>query len=965
MPEEGSTRAFNNFNATHHQPFVIYVHSESYLQLADKQSEIKNTTVINNPKPYATGYYIAINERLRDVINQRISVARLQQYFPEFLENKMCKTFVGTDCFTQFLHSLYNLTERLSYLFQFHNITEIPPGYENSRSSATKCILCGKPFEKDCIRAIDHDHWTGDYVGIAHQVCNINTRTSRRFFPVYFHNFKSYDCHSLCKTAEFALKENIKIQVIPLTTEKYLSLSLKWPVSTFTARDGKTITLFNEIRFLDSCQYLPSSLNFLTNQCFNDNGISAFVHTAKEFKDIADFEIVLRKGVFPYSYFNHPDVLQESYLPPQSAFVDDLNGGIVINDDAYRHAQRVWISAGCSNLQDYMLFYLRTDIMMLTDVFETFRLRCESVHRLDPVFFYSLPGFAWEAALRQTGIELELISDYDMYSLIERGTRGGLTVCTRHHVKTSNHYTDPTQFTSPDSPGSSYVFTLDANSLYAWAMCQSLPYGGFRFLNSEEIEENFQLSDITAWPSPHGETGYILEVDICYPEDSHDHTASYPFMPCHERISAEQYSAAMLKQWWLSDPNTKFIPNENKLIASCTSKKNYVLHIQTLLFYIQHGMILEKIHNIIAFKQKPWLAPYISGNIDKRKTATSTAESDFYKLSNNAVFGKSQEQKRNRTSFQLALDGSDNLDRLISKSSYGGSIIFSDTLAGVYNKAGGIKLDQPLYVGFTILELSKLHMFHFFYDIIKPLFVDDVCEVIYTDTDSLFLYIKGDKIISKLQSIRDEWLDGSNLPTNHPLYCIHNKGVIGKFKDEMDGFTVAEFIGLRPKMYALQTFENTCKKRAKGVKKAIVINDLKFNDYMQVYNTLCAPIFVDQTTLRSQRHQVSTITQRKKALSLFDNKRYWIDNCVSFPYGHYRIEHLQNLEEEARLLWFKEHRCKPQKEQKQRRPYKRPNELILKRKGKKPKKENNIECVNNEEMMQMLDNYDEELEFLY
>ena len=929
MPDEGECITFGKMlNSTHHHPFVFYADTESYLQPGEMMMGNK-TKVLNTHVPCAVGYYLAINDTMKKVMEDDMATEMVTKHLPEF-PHGLYKSFTGDgDCFTQFLESLYDITERLTKLFGFWK-KKMPVGFEKERLSATHCVLCSRAFNKENVRVIDHDHWTGEYVGIAHQACNLQVRAVKRFFPVYFHNWKGYDAHLLCKTAKFSKREQVEIGCIPTSTEKYLSMSLKWKVGSFRPFDeDRIITLKNELRFLDSCQYLSSSLAHLIDLQYRDLGVQGFPHSINTNPD--NFELVAsRKGVFPYSYFDGMEKLNDTCLPPIEAFANDLNDGEPISQQDYDHATNVWRKTNCKNLGDYLSVYLKSDIIGLADVFENFRTICESAHHMDPIFFYSLPGFAWQSALRQTQIELKLLTDYNMYTMLERGIRGGMTVCTRHHIQASNFYTNPEKYTDPNDEDSTYIFTLDANSLYAWALSQPLPVGDFEWIKEEELSSLFPM-ELDQWPDMDGDVGYILEVDLTYPGEIQRRTATYPLAPAHETIRADSFTIEMLEQWKQSCPVSKYVPDDRKLIASCNPKEQYVVHGKNLHFYLSQGMQLNKIHSVIRFSQKSWLAPYISGNIEKRKTATSTSRSDFYKLSNNAVFGKTTEKIRNRSNFSLYTDER-KIQAAVNKASYAGSIIFSQELAGIYSKRNNVKLNQPIYIGFSVLELSKLHMFRFFYEVIQPLFMEDeACEVMYTDTDSLHLRIKGKNIISKLQSIRDEWIDGSNLPVDHPLHCLHNKGIIGKFKEEMDGKTITDIVALRPKMYSIKTSDGSIKKRAKGVKKSALQNKINFDHYMKVYLNEMGPISVDQVTIQSRRHEVFTIKQTRKALSLFDNKRVWTSKNYSVPFGSIAHNCILHAEEFAQHIWF-ERNGKKTKSAKLRKPYQPPNDIIRKRK---------------------------------
>ena len=194
-----------------------------------------------------------------------------------------------------------------------------------------------------------------------------------------------------------------------------------------------------------------------------------------------------------------------------------------ISDIDYRHASNEFKVFKLENLGNYHDLYVQSDSLLLADVFNNFRDMCIKEYELDPAHFLSLPGLAWQACLKKTNIELELLTDDDMLLMVEEGIRGGICHSIHRYAKASNKYM--TNYNNNEE--SSYIQYLNANNLYGWAMSKKLPVNGFKWLDNEhvinqEFIKNYNEND---------KKGYILEVDVKYPKKLHDLHSDLPFLP--------------------------------------------------------------------------------------------------------------------------------------------------------------------------------------------------------------------------------------------------------------------------------------------------------------------------------------------------------------------------------------------------------------------------------------------------
>jgi len=696
----------------------------------------------------------------------------------------------GMDTVVKFLqHLKVELTEINSV---FSNPVEMTmtEGDVKLFEEVTHCHVCMKPLVKsdgirDAVR--DHCHLTGKFRGAAHNSCNLKLRIypNKTKVPVVFHNLQGYDGHLIM--AHVGSQNFGDITCIPNNMEKYLTFGI------------------GQLQFIDSLQFMNCSLENLAANLVD-------FPIAMKWSDGDNIELLTRKGVYPYDYMDSWERFEETRLPPVESFYSRLYG-CNISDGDYKHAVGVWDAFGIHNLGEYHDLYLKTDVLLLADIFEKFRETSLIHYGLDPAHYYTSPGMSWDALLKKTGIELELLTDIDMHLFIEKGIRGGISMVSHRYAKANNPMCPDY---NPDLPNT-WISYLDANNLYGWAMCQQLPVSDFKWVtNKSEFHKRPRTS----------EYGYIYEVDLEYPQNLHDRDSDYPLAP--EQLEVEESWLSSYQQNLLMDRKmTECV----KLVPTLRNKTKYVVHEKNLQFYIKMGMRVMCVHRVLQFRQAAWMKPYIEFNTNLRTQATTDFEKDFFKLMNNSVFGKTMENLRKRIRVDLVREKFDNdkLRRLIADPAFNTCKVFPNDLVAVHSKKARLKLNKPIYVGLSILDLSKLLMYKFYYEQIKPRYGDNVC-LLYTDTDSLLLMTETPNIYDDMLSDID-FYDTSDYPKDHALFSTKNKKVVGKFKDECAGKPIIEFVGLRPKMYSIKTLDKEVKK-AKGVTKSVIKKDLKHEMYV-------------------------------------------------------------------------------------------------------------------------------------
>ena len=587
MPRKGSKIKFCDGQNQFKVPFIKYADFELILEPIQGPSPDPN-------QPYSQN------------VNQHVSTDWC--VYSKFMYGEVkdpLKLYRGKDCVEKFCDYIRQKAHRL-----FHMVPEKPMDPLTKKQwkrykHSTICHICFKPFNSKEPKVRDHCHYTGRYRGPAHSLCNLRYRIPS-YIPVVFHNLSRYDAHPFIKELG---KNSGDMEVIAKNKEDHISFSVDVAVDKYVDKEGSEKEKLIELRFIDSFKFMSSSLDSLTKNLVS-GGIPEGQHSCKQlfgFKDHSElqYDLLTRKGIYPYVYMSSWDRFEESQLPPIEAFYSKLNMSSISSDN-YQHAQKVWKEFRIHNLGDYHDLYLRTDVVLLANVYKAFRETCLEHYKLNPAHFYTFPGLAWKACLKRTGIRLELLTDPAMLLMFEHGIRGGIIQAVRKYATANNPYMgdkfDPNEDTT-------YLQYLDANNLYGWAMSQPLPTGGFRWV---DIEPN-KISELAT----RTDKGYILEIDVSYPAELHNPHNNLPFMCERMEISGVE-----------------------KLVPNLRDKKGYVVHIRALAQALKHGSILDRIHRAIELDQSAWVKPYIDFNTQLRTKAKNDFKKDFFKLMNNSVLEK-------------------------------------------------------------------------------------------------------------------------------------------------------------------------------------------------------------------------------------------------------------------------------------------------------------------------------------
>ena len=258
----------------------------------------------------------------------------------------------------------------------------------------------------------------------------------------------------------------------------------------------------------------------------------------------------------------------------------------------------------------------------------------------------------------------------------------------------------------------------------------------------------------------------------------------------------------------------------SKLVRNLYDKNNYIVHIRALKQALNHGQKLKKVHKVLQFNQKAWLKEYLDMNTKLRKEEKNDFEKDLFKLMNNAVLEKTLENARKyRNIILVTTDKRKN--QLVSEPNYHTTKWFSENLLAIEMRNIKVKMNKPVYLGLSILYISKTLMYELWYDYMKPKYGDNV-KFCYTDSDIFIMHIKTEDFYEDIADGVEKRFDTSNYQCNRPLTTGKNKNVIGLMKDELGGKLMKEFVALRSKTYAYLMDDIHVTKKVKITKKCVI-----------------------------------------------------------------------------------------------------------------------------------------------
>ncbi|CAG8502763.1 22496_t:CDS:2 [Cetraspora pellucida] len=517
-------------------------------------------------------------------------------------------------------------------------------------------------------------------------------------------------------------------------------------------------------------------------------------------------------GVYPYDYIDSQNRFLETELLPIHEFSTYLHDKISQKD--YEHAQKVWKEFNCKTLDEYHDIYLKTDVLSLADVWTQLQKMSMEYDGLDPSHYVSLSAYSWDAMLKMTEVKIELFTDMAMHDFIEKAKRGGIAMAY-------------------------------ATNLYGWAMNQYLPIGNYKwkvshkYLENNPNEQKKYLEKILNTKAD-AKRGYFLNIKAYFSLKTHDYLSDLP--PAVENMVVSKNMLCSHTTELVDNLDSRHFSATEKLVPYLGSQEDYIIHYQELQYYVKLDMIVDEVTEILSFDQNNWLTPYIVFNTEKcneAKKARNIFLSDFFKLKNNAVYGKTMEN--------------------ICKPSFKYARQLGPLLIRAHIGKASITLNKPIIVGASVLSLSKLHMYHFWYGYIKERYSDNA-QLGYKDTDLYLFQVETEDIYKDMKERPD-------------LFNLNGDTTIGKYKDETPDSKAYH--------YVLANKSTTSKHKEVSKKDCLFGNEV---------------FHAKNIGIRSKDHILSLVESEKKALCPIDTK-HWIlsDKITSLPYGHWCIQAYKNF----------------------------------------------------------------------
>ena len=767
--------------------------------------------------------------------------------------------------------------------------------------SQTRCFVCNNNFKdpKDRHKHHDHSKEKNNVVAYACQRCNQQmTDPQRQGIPIFFHNGAKYDWKIILKgIGNFIEKypHSTKDEIKPLAISSENFITFRW----------------RDMIFLDSIKFMSNSLSEIVKTLTPQQmEIAKDLYRRNGITDDKMIDILSRKNVFPYIWFDSYDKLSATSLPGEENFD---------SKEDYDYAIKAWNILSCKTFKDYHDMYLLADVVLLAACFQAFRETVYDKYRSDPAYYIGLPGLSWSLAMKTCSKVIELLDNQEDYLVFQESLQGGIVqVCQRYAKKTDKnliHYFDANGLYATILEKKKLPYKLIDKKMYDFA------YEGLNEFSERKIEELVKKNDHC----------YFFLVDAEFQKEYMDRypgIKDLPFFPQKITVNEKMLSDMQnrqTKKYELKDSNTE------KLVVTWNKTENYLVHMELLLMAFRNGYKLTGIHGFYKFEHDYIFADYIADNNKDKKDATISGNEfkrELSKLLSNIIYGKTIQNVLHHKDFEVVqFNGWNQRSRLNAIKSIKYAHRISDHLMIVEKDKSKTSLNMPIFIGKAVLDLSKAHMYDFFHNCFMRHYKTG--RILYMDTDSFILEIpdteKGfnDFVLKnkkrfdfkgfdnpkypyydELQKMKKQVEDDlrENLPELeddkkswgkkvNTLYEIKiGCGEPGLFKSETKWASLTEFVALRPKQYSfIDEFGNKSMK-SKGINKKAVKSYITHQQMVDQVLKDVDEVGCKMSHFLSKKCDMYLEYVWKRALINYEDKRYWLDSIYSLPYGHPWIE---------------------------------------------------------------------------
>jgi hypothetical protein len=750
----------------------------------------------------------------------------------------------------------------------------ITPEMDRLKMEAHTCSLCGKLFGVNEMKVFNHRHYIFDptdksYLqGISCVKCNLAYKPTYKTI-VIAHNLQKYDGHLLIPYLKKYREMGMRVELLAKSSEKFLSLTI------------------GPLEFRDSMNFISGSLD----SCSSILKDADYMFTREVFPD--HFDLVRYKIPFPYTAFSDDETARSlPALLPKERFYSEIKREH-ITDEQYEKLRTTCHTFRLVTLLDLCLHYIVIDTLLLAEVGTNLRKIFSSLFSLDYLHYITLTSLSWDYLLKNTGARIELLGDIDQFNFVASGLNGGLSSINTGRVFSSKNK-DIGNLEAGDERASS-LFLTDVNSLYPNTFLRNKIYiDSPRFLTKEEIKS----FDLFSQVNRESDYAYIIQCDVIIEKSHYMHSLlrRFPILPRNRVVTYEDLSPHTKLQ--LEEHHIHF-SKQSRLIADLENKYQYVLQGELLKFCVQEfGIRFENVTKILKFRASNWINSHIEKLLRFRLEHSGNKLLDkAIKAAANCLFGKSCQKKTKERDFRIVTNEK-TFQRLSNSAYFKNYKIVNDETVTVELAKRKVILNTPNIIAQQILDLSRLHMYKLLYSEILPSLLGPekqlwnspkqpiTLDVVYTDTDSLLLYLTYPSSYSHYECLRSfmHVIDTTAFSTDHFLYRPRQPVErFGLLKVENYPHKLLRVVLCKSKLYCLiyegEKLESKCKGATASTAKLLTEKhylDAVDRNYMYKAN---------QATINSYNSNLYTIITNKQIINSIDYKNYYFNERECTSYG--------------------------------------------------------------------------------